>query len=95
MKRKIAWIIVISMFFLGSGCFLFEEEPIEPDVATIRTNHYTVPSGYNLYVVVHNLNTGKRNVAVWGENLSSFGTTKSVFSTKTFSSSSSYPIMGL
>ncbi|MFN3660424.1 MAG: hypothetical protein ACK4TN_04195, partial [Brevinematales bacterium] len=88
MTRKIEWMIFISVFFLWSGCLLFEEEPQEPDVATIRTNSYTIPAGYHLYLVAHNLTTKEKNVAVWGENLTSTGTTKSIFSTSLSSPSS-------
>lgn len=86
-------LMTIALFL--SGCFLFEEEK-EPDVATIRTNTYTIPAGHSLYLVVHNLTTSSKNVAVWGNNLSQpLTTTKSLFGEMGSFSPSVYPIMGL
>ncbi len=66
-----------------------------PDVAAVRTNTYTIPAGYSLYFVVHNLTTSTKNVAVWGDNLSlPSTTTKSLFGEIGDLSPSVYPIMG-
>ncbi len=86
--------VIVVVF---SGCFLVEEEPDTPEIKELT---YTVPSGHTLYLVVHNLTTSKRNWAVYGENLTSVGTTKSLVGNitgtgeKTFPTAS-YPIYGL
>lgn len=95
MKRSFLFSLLMISAFLLSGCFLFEEEK-QPDVAAIRTNTYTIPTGHSLYFVVHNLTTSTKNVAVWGDNLSlPSTTTKSLFGEIGALSPSVYPIMGL
>jgi len=93
-KRSLVGISAILFgVLLIQGCFLFEEET--PDVEQNKSLSYEVPSGYTLYFIVRNLTTSTKKVAVWGENISSIGTTKSIMGDILPSQLSSYPIMGL
>ncbi|MCX7882543.1 MAG: hypothetical protein N2314_04910 [Brevinematales bacterium] len=95
-SKKMIYPLVGVIIFLVNGCFLFEEEKKQPDVATVRTNSYTLPAGYFLYVTVRNLTTETKNVAVWGKNLSTPLTpTKSFGGGFSLTPSLSTPIMGL
>ncbi|URA10410.1 M30 family zinc metallopeptidase [Thermospira aquatica] len=96
MKNILRGVFFGVLVMIFSGCFLVEEEPDRPETKELT---YTVPSGYNLYLVVHNLTTSSRNWVVYGENFTSVGTLKSIVGDgiggEKFSSSSSYPVYGL
>jgi len=96
MKRQIRFALAaITIAFGLYGCFLFSDDEPQPDVMGINTNTYTIPAGYTLYFVVHNLTTRTKNIAVWGDNLSSLVGTKSIFAPSFATQPASYPIMGL